>query len=265
MNLQEIVGGIEMIPKVIHYCWFGYGEKSALVKKCIQSWREKFPNYEIKEWNESNFDVTQNIYMKEAYECKKWAFVSDYARLQIIYTYGGIYFDTDVEVIKNFEPLIKENGYLCFENLTNEEFGQQVGTGLGFAAEAKNKVIGKMLEEYEGIHFITNGEMDLTPCPVRNTEALRKMGLITDGRMQKIENIIVYPFEYFCGYDIANSYLVNSQNTYTIHHYSATWKAKMGLIEWIKYKIVVKVIQKLIGYEKYKKLKIRKIRKKSTQ
>lgn len=246
-----------MIPKIIHYCWFGRGEKTPLLEKCIESWHKYFPDYEIKEWNEDNFDVTQTVYMREAYECQKWAFVSDYARLLIIYQYGGIYFDTDVEVIKNFELLLEQGGYLCFENTNNDPMGKQVATGLGFAAPKNNNVVLKMMQEYDNLHFIVNGEMDLTPCPVRNTNALKRIGLITDGSLQTIQNIIVYPFEYFCGYDIANSYLVCTDNTYTIHHYSATWKTKLSLKDWIKYTIVIKAFQRILGYERYKKLKKR--------
>ncbi|MDO4466480.1 MAG: glycosyltransferase [Bacillota bacterium] len=243
-----------MIPKKIHYCWFGYGEKSKLMEKCIASWRKYFPDYEIIEWNESNFDIDQNDYCKEAYESKKWAFVSDYARLKIVYDEGGIYFDTDVEVLKNFSDLITDYGYLCFENTTNDVDKKEVNTGLGFAAEAGSTVIKKILDDYENIHFINDGEMDLIPCPVRNTKALQEIGLIQDGKCQILNDIKVYPFEYFCGYDIANSHPVITDNTYTVHHYAGTWKDEGSLIVKIKYKIIVPILQKILGYDRYDQL-----------
>ncbi len=243
------------LPKLIHYCWFGRNEKSPLVLKCIDSWRKYFPEFDIIEWNEDNFDVNQMDYTREAYECKKWAFVSDYARLKIVYEYGGIYFDTDVEVIKNFEELIGERGYLSFENTTNEPLNKQVNTGVGFAAPPRSKVVQKMLQEYDGAHFLIDGQMDMTPCPVRNTNALKKLGLITDGSKQVICDMDIYPYDYFCGYDIANSYKACNENTCAIHHYTATWKDKISLLDIIKYKIIVKTIQFLVGYEGYKRIK----------
>lgn len=239
------------IPKVIHYCWFGKNEKSPLLLKCMKTWKEKFPNYQIKEWNEDNFDITQNIYIKEAYENKKWAFVSDYARLSIIYQYGGIYFDTDVEVIKNFEHLLINGGYLGFENTSNQKDGKTVATGLGFAAPPHDETIYAMLKDYENIHFIVNGKMDLRPCTVRNTESLIEIGLKPDGSMQRIGDITIYPYDYFCGYDLANSHPKITENTYTIHHYSALWKGSPSLKTRIKYGILIPVIQKIIGYKRY--------------
>ena len=122
-----------MIPKKIHYCWFGKGPKSKLFEKCLASWKKYFPDFEIIEWNEENFDVSSNKYVKEAYENKKWAFVSDYARLKIIYEEGGIYFDTDVEVLKRIPDEILETGYFA------KESDNYIATGLGFAANKKSQ------------------------------------------------------------------------------------------------------------------------------
>ncbi|MDO4466485.1 MAG: glycosyltransferase [Bacillota bacterium] len=248
-----------MIPKKIHYCWFGNGPKSKLMEKCIASWSKYFPDYEIIEWNESNFDINQNDYCREAYENKKWAFVSDYARLKIIYDEGGIYFDTDVEVLKNFSHLITEYGYLCFDNNSNGEFGKKVATGLGFAAPAKNKVIEAMLSDYNNIHFVDEkGNMDLTPCPIRNTERLLEFGLIPNGSAQMIEDIKIYPFEYFCGYDTANMHPYITENTYTVHHYAGTWREKADIFTRFKYKIIIPLIQKIVGIERYDEMKKKK-------
>lgn len=242
------------IPKTIHYCWFGNGQKSELIQKCIESWKQFFPDFEIIEWNESNFDVTQHIYCKEAYEHKKWAFVSDYARLAIIYQYGGYYFDTDVEVLKRFDDLVQDYGYLCFEHTSNIATENEVATGLGFAAKPHSEIVALMLKEYDNLHFVNNGEMDLTPCPTRNTNALLKAGLKKDGSMQIIGDIKIYPYEYFCGIDIANSHPHITENTHTVHHYSATWKNELGLKAKIIYKYIVPCLQKVLGYNKYDKL-----------
>jgi len=218
---------------------------------------KKSPDYEIREWNEDNFDITQNLYIKEAYSCKKWAFVSDFVRLVVVYEYGGIYFDTDVEVIKSFEHLLRTEGYIGFENATNEKNKKTINTGLGFAAPQGDKIILAMLNDYKSIHFLKEGKMDLTACPERNTKVLKNLGLKTDGSLQKLGDLIVYPFEYFCGVDLANSHPVITKNTYTIHHYNASWCDKWSWHLWFKYRIVVRLIQKILGYELYDKIKIK--------
>ena len=167
------------IPKVIHYCWFGKGEMPKLAKKCIKSWKKYCPDYEIICWNEENFDLTQNRYMKEAYEAGKWAFVSDVARLIIIYENGGIYLDTDVELIKPIDDLLQSKGFMGFD-----EKGI-VATGLGFGAEKGNEIVGEFLKDYNNIPFVLpDGSFDLTPCPDRNTETLKRLGMDTDNTNQ---------------------------------------------------------------------------------
>ncbi len=204
------------IPKKIHYCWFGRGEKSALIKKCIASWKKYMPDYEIIEWNEDNV-IFDNSYVKEAYEKRKYAFVSDYVRLKVIYEEGGIYLDTDVELIKSLEPLLKVGGFIGFER------SNTVTTGLGFAAKAKDTVIEKMLSTYDYIHFVVNDQMDQTPCPVRNTKDLISLGLVTNNKKQKVGDIIVYPKEYFCPLDYDSGKINITNNTYSIHHYGYSW------------------------------------------
>lgn len=248
---------MSIIPKKIHYCWFGGNTKSELLVKCIKTWEKHFPNYEIIEWNEENYDVTKHAYMKEAYECGKWAFVSDYARLDVIYQHGGIYFDTDVEVLKNFEHLIQTNGYLCFENTTNKPDRKTVATGLGFAAPPNNKVIEALLKEYDGVHFLVGDTIDMTTCPVRNTSALVKLGLKRDGTMQQIEDIIIYPFEFFCGYDIINNRERITENTYTIHHYAASWRGKPSFYSKIRYRVLGPLLRKILGDDAYNRIKSR--------
>lgn len=208
-----------MIPKKIHYCWFGGNPLPELAKKCIASWKKFCPDYEIIEWNEKNFDIDCCPYVREAYQAKKWAFVSDYARLDIVYKYGGIYLDTDVELIRNLDELLK---YECF--LGTEKLGI-INTGLAFGAESKNKCIGLMLKEYNDLHFkIDENLYDLTPCPKRNTAPFLNLGFIKDNRIQKIEEAIIYPPEYFCPMDYETGELAIKENTISIHHFNASWK-----------------------------------------
>jgi len=233
------------IPKKIHYCWFGKGPKNKLFFKCFDSWKKYFPDYEIIEWNEENFDVYSNQYMKEAYENKKWAFVSDYARLKILYEQGGIYFDTDVEVLKKFDDLFVEKGYFA------KETDVMINTGLGFGVYPKDKIVKSMLEDYENIHFINDdGTMDLTPCPVRNTKSLLNRGYVIEPGINNIEGIEIYPIEYFCGFDINTQRYIVSNKTYTVHHYNASWLKKD---ERFKRK-VKQMISKIIGPTFYKKV-----------
>lgn len=156
-----------MIPKKIHYCWFGGNPKPEIIEKCIASWHQYCPDWEIIEWNESNYDVTAHDYTKEAYEAKKWAFVSDVARLEIINKNGGIYMDTDVELIAPPVFTAECDAFYAFETNLN------IASGLGFGAIAEHPSVKEMLSCYDGKHFVVNGELDLSPCPAKNTEALR--------------------------------------------------------------------------------------------
>ena len=206
------------IPKVIHYCWFGKGEMPKLAKKCIKSWKKYCPDYEIICWNEDNFDITQNRYMLEAYKAGKWAFVSDYARLKIIYDNGGIYLDTDVELIKPIDDLLNNNGFMGFD-----EKGI-VATGLGFGAEKGNKIIGEFLNDYNDISFVLpDGSYDLTPCPDRNTNTLLKLGMNLEDKNQTFLNTVFLPQEYLCPQDYYTGKKTITKNTYSIHHYHASW------------------------------------------
>ena len=157
-----------MIPKTIHYCWFGGNPKPEIIEKCIASWEKYCPDWEIIEWNESNYDVTRTPYTKEAYESKKWAFVTDVARLEIVHRYGGVYLDTDVELFCSLDTVADCEAFYIYETDRN------IATGLGFGAVAGHFTLEEMLKEYEGRHFVVNGKMDLSPCPAKNTEALRK-------------------------------------------------------------------------------------------
>ena len=231
------------IPKVIHYCWFGKGKMPALAEKCIKSWKKYCPDYEIVCWNEENFDITQNRYMREAYEAGKWAFVSDYARLKIVYDHGGIYLDTDVELLKSLDPLLKYSGFMGFD-----EKGI-IATGLGFGAAPGNQIVGEFLKDYDDLPFVLeDGSFDLTPCPDRNTLALKRLGMDTKKNEQVFMDTKFLPREYLCPMDYYTGKKTITKNTYSIHHYSASWTSKVTKrTTRIKRIIGVKMYNKLYG------------------
>lgn len=208
-----------MIPKKIHYCWFGGQSLPELAVKCIESWKRHCPDYEIIQWNETNYHLDDCVYVREAYEAGKWAFVSDYVRLDVIFREGGIYLDTDVEVIRSLDSLLNQKCFFA------EETTSTVGTGLGFGSEKGNKVIEEMLFEYKGKHFkLAEGIYDTTPCPRRNTEVLLRYGYQYSAlNIWSNDNITVYPPEFFCPMDSVTGELTITPNTYSIHHYSALW------------------------------------------
>ena len=199
-----------MIPKKIHYCWFGRGEKPKLAKKCIASWKKYCPDYEIIEWNEDNFDINTNEYTKWCYENKKYAFLSDYVRLLVVYRHGGIYFDTDVELIRNPDFLLENQAFFGFE------CSEYVNTGVGFGAESENTAVNQMIDEY--LPFL-DGKNGVIGCPKLNTEALVKLGLIRDGSYQEFPRGTVYPKEYFNPYESTTGVLNKTENTVSIHWY----------------------------------------------
>lgn len=231
------------IPKVIHYCWFGKGKMPKLAKKCIKSWKKYCPDYEIICHTEDNFDLTQNRYLNEAYKAGKWAFVSDYARLKIIYENGGIYLDTDVELIKPIDDLVRLKGFMGFD-----EKGI-VATGLGFGAEKGNEIVLEFLKDYDDIPFVLpDGSFDLTPCPDRNTEALKRLGMDVDNKNQTFMDVTFLPDEYLCPMDYYTGKKTITKNTYSIHHYSASWTASVTKrTTRIKRIIGVKMYNKLYG------------------
>lgn len=144
------------IPKIIHYCWFGGGPISPESRKCIESWKKYCPDYKIIEWNEQNFEISQNRYAQQAYEAKKYAFVSDYVRLAVLYRYGGIYLDTDVELVRPLDELLEHKGFISMEHSAPSPYGRTllVNTGSGVGAEPGCEMIGKMLAAYRNAAFI---------------------------------------------------------------------------------------------------------------
>ncbi|GAB6637543.1 glycosyltransferase family 32 protein [Streptococcus uberis] len=212
-----------MIPKVIHYCWFGGNPLPESYQNYINSWKKFSPDFEIKRWDETNFDVTKNKYCQEAFEAKQWAFVSDYARLEIIYNYGGVYLDTDIELLKDITPLIQDNiGFIGFQN------PMEATTGLGFAAEAKNECVKAMLDVYSNRKFKLGENLyNKVPCPAANTVGLMKYGLKIGKKhsqtIQILPGIKVYPQEYFNPLNADTQEINITLNTYMIHHYAASW------------------------------------------
>ena len=210
-----------MIPKKIHYCWFGRGELTTKAKKCIQPWKKYCPDYEIIEWNEDNFDVNQNEYTKEVYSEKKYAFLSDYARLKIVYEQGGIYLDVDVELVKSLDDLLDNDAYFGFET---KEF---INTGVGFGTKQGSIAVKTLLEEY---NQLLDGTKDVIGCPKLNTEGLIKLGLERNGQLQHLSNCTVYPADYFNPYDDPTGRLKKTKNTYSIHWYAKSWLDKRSII-----------------------------------
>jgi hypothetical protein len=208
-----------MIPKVIHYCWFGRQPKSNDVKRYISSWRKYCPDYTIKEWNENNFNFTENTYCREAYDAKKWAFVSDYARLKILYENGGIYMDTDVELVKSLDSLINYNVLAGFDL----EHRIQTGT---LGASRNNFWIHMLLDDYNHRNFIQlDGSYDLTTNVDRITELTkRKYGLKLNGKLTMFgNNYVILPFDYLCAKSSKTGVVSRTVNTYAIHHFNGSW------------------------------------------
>ena len=205
-----------MIPKVIHYCWFGGKPLPPLAKKCISSWQRVMPDYEIKRWDESNYNFKKNAFMMCAYEQKKWGFVPDFARIDIIYKYGGIYLDTDVEVIKSFNNLLKYPAFCGFES---EHF---VALGLGFGAEKGNEIIKQLMTPYEEKTKWEND--DFIASPILQTQFLSEnYNLRKDNTRQSLISMEVFPKSYFCPMDHITGKITITEDTFSIHHYMASW------------------------------------------
>ena len=218
-----------MIPKIIHYCWFGKKDLPPEAKRCIASWKKMCPDYDIIRWDENNFDVNQNPFIKAAYEAKKWAFVSDYARLKVVYDNGGIYLDTDVELRKNLDSL-REHG--CYIGIQQNEF--LCTTGLGFGATKSNPVVLKMLESYDDLTFSESHTLELS-CPLLNNAVIRSYGLVSNTEITDLPEVTVYPTQYFDPYGGEN---LLCNETYSVHHYAASWTSeknqfKRKIARWI--------------------------------
>ena len=248
-----------MIPKKIHYCWFGRGKRPKLAKKCIKSWKKYCPDYEIIEWNEDNFDVNINDYTKWCYENKKYAFLSDYVRLVVVYQNGGIYFDTDVELLRNPDFLLKNQAFFGFETDGNEVSNSDkadvnsglaygsVASGLAYGSVASGLALKAMIEEYEPL---LDGKHGTVMCPQLNTAALVKLGLKRDGSYQQFSWGTVYPKEYFNPYESTTGRLNKTCNTVSVHWYMGSClTTRQKIRSWIS-----KPLHRVFGVDFVRKL-----------
>lgn len=216
------------MKKIIHYCWFGHNPLPKLALRCIESWKKYLPDYEIKEWNEDNFDVNIVPYTQEAYAAKKYAFVSDYARFWILYNYGGLYFDTDVEVIRPLDDIITRGPFMGFENeiiINNVPF-LTVAPGLGLGVDSGSNLYKEVLDLYSSLHFVNkDGSLNLKTVVCYMTDLLYKHGLKNEMKIQEIDGIYIYPVDYFCPISVKDGKLRITNNTRSIHHYSQSWQS----------------------------------------
>ena len=256
------------IPKKIHYCWFGGNPMPTLAEKCIRSWKRYCPGYEIIRWDESNYDISAAPkYVRDAYAAKKWAFVTDYVRLQVLFDHGGIYFDTDVQVVKKLDPLLQHR---CFMGIERARECTKVNTGLGLGAEAGFPLLKEIMEDYrEASFYRSDGSIDITTCTVRNTEILKKHGYVEEDRYQEVAEAAVYPAEFFSPMDMTNGKMHKTRNTYTIHHYSLSWTSPEHQLERKRnlrkarrldfvYNVKVtpnRILKRLMGAQRYERFK----------
>ena len=211
-----------MIPKVIHYCWFGGNPLPKDAEKYIRSWNEFLPEYEIKRWDETNFDVNSISYTKEAYKAGKYAFVSDYARFWILYNYGGLYFDTDVEVIRPMDDIIQAGPFMGVEQKNDDLI--TVAPGLCLGAEKHSELFADLIQYYNNASFLnSDGSLCLTNVVEITTEFLKKGQLRNTDEIQQCCGFNIYPKDYFCPIDYTTRELKITPNTRTIHHYAESW------------------------------------------
>lgn len=223
------------IPKIIHYCWFGHGKMPKLAIHCIDSWKKYLPDYEFILWKEDNFDINCNQFVKEAYESRKYAFVTDYVRLYALYNYGGIYMDTDVEVLKSLDKFLEHQAFTGCEN------ERMCVTGI-MATEKNHKWIEDLLKEYDDRRFIlTDGSIDNTPNTQMITQVtIKKYGWKPKNEHQILkEGLNIYPFDFFCAKNWQTGRIHISENTHTIHHFSGSWHSRMDKLK--------NKIQRIIG------------------
>jgi len=226
-----------MIPKIIHYCWFGRNPLPSEARKCIASWKKYLPDYEIKEWNEDTFDINSNQYVKEAYENKKFAFVTDYVRLYALVNEGGIYMDTDVEVLKSYDPFLHHAAFSGFEN------NNFVPTGM-MASEKGGRWVTELLDEYNDRKFVKeDGSFDTTTNTETITNNMVKHGLVLNNTYQDFPGLAtMYPSDYFCPKDHGTGVINLTENSVCIHHFACSWLPKTLKIRHLLKLLMVKLL-----------------------
>lgn len=230
----------EKIPKVIHYCWFGGKKIPKEVKKCIRTWKRKCPDFVIKRWDESNVDLQACEFLIQAYQNKAWAFVSDYVRLQIIYKHGGVYLDTDVEILKDLTPLLCHEAYFGMEQKS-----KLINTGIGFGAKQGHPILKELISLYENIQFDEDIINELA-CPLLTADIFKKNGYEYSDNIVNCKGFVAYPPEYFDPYGPGGDGYLVCDKTFSIHHYSASWKpAKMRIRRRIVNKLPAKLVVNL--------------------
>jgi hypothetical protein len=232
------------IPKIIHYCWFGGGEIPERDKRCIESWKKYCPDYEIIQWNEENYDVTQIPYMQEAYKAKRWGFVADFVRMDLLYRYGGIYMDTDVELIRPLDDFLEYRAYAGLEAESN-----CVAFGLGFGAEKGSAILKEFCDYYRTLRFRNDdGTLNLTPNPIIITEYLAGIGYeCTPGKIGSIKEFTIFPEEYFCPQVFSTGKVKITDKTYSIHHYHASWQTEEEKQAVKAYRCCTKIFGERLG------------------
>lgn len=234
-----------MIPKKIHYCWFGRGEKPKLAKKCIASWKKYCPDYEIIEWNEDNFNLDYNGYTRYCYDNRKWAFLSDFVRLVVVAEHGGIYFDADVELLKKPDELLHYEAFYGFEN------NQNINTGQGFGAVTGHPTIEAMKAQYTALEPDETGAYPIVVCPALNTAALLPFGLKLDGTRQNVAGAEILPIDWMNPYDDPTGRLSKTKNTISIHWYSKSWMSKGKILR----STLTKPLHRIFGVDAFKRFR----------
>lgn len=231
-----------MIPKIIHYCWFGRGEMSQLAKDCIASWHKYMPDWEFKLWNEDNFDINCNRYVKEAYESKKYAFVTDYVRLFALKSEGGVYMDTDVEVLKAYDDAL-----MTLPAFTGYEGSKRLPPVTGtMASQANGEWVSEQLAYYDNARFIKDdGSLDITSNTNIISGIMQKNGFVSDGKHQIYKDLHIFPVEYFCPRQTTGEILI-TENTYCDHHFLGSWADKKDKFSLLKRIIGQKNMTRLI-------------------
>ncbi len=230
------------IPKIIHYCWFGRNPEPELMKKCLDSWQKYLPEYKLMLWNEDNFDLNTNIFVKQAYESKKWAFVTDYVRFYALYHYGGIYMDTDVEVLKNLDCFLEHNAFTGYENEI------LIPTGI-IGCTLEHPWAFKIMQYYENKSFIkSDGMLSLQPNTAIITQITKEnfgFNVLLGYQVLK-GGLVIYPKEYFCPKSYYDDSIYLTDNTYTIHHFSGSWHTPFDKLKLQLHKLFIAVFGKKI-------------------